>query len=245
MIRRPPRSTLFPYTTLFRSAARRPRPHRALQPKRAPQPQPRRDARPWRRGTGDGCAGARALGSLAPRPAALPCEGPRRPRPQPAPALRPRGLRGPAGSAGPPCCCCRRAARCSPCTARSSFSSCPAVATCECRGPHAGRAGGAPSWASGRGAGLSGSAAVSSRGGAPGARHAREPGYFGSPRRAQPPRLRNWGAAEAVRRSGFEVRERAARWRPDGAGRPAARTEREVRRARGQRQVPGAPQPMP
>src|SRR6266850_4106574 len=28
MIRRPPRSTLFPYTTLFRSAYRRPGPHR-------------------------------------------------------------------------------------------------------------------------------------------------------------------------------------------------------------------------
>src|SRR3712207_6849967 len=27
MIRRPPRSTLFPYTTLFRSAAREPEPH--------------------------------------------------------------------------------------------------------------------------------------------------------------------------------------------------------------------------
>src|SRR2546426_6658493 len=38
MIRRPPRSTLFPYTTLFRSA--KPHPHR-LQPP-LPKPQPRR-----------------------------------------------------------------------------------------------------------------------------------------------------------------------------------------------------------
>src|SRR2546427_9026062 len=36
MIRRPPRSTLFPYTTLFRSLATRPRPHRATRrPSRA------------------------------------------------------------------------------------------------------------------------------------------------------------------------------------------------------------------
>src|SRR2546430_10737003 len=34
MIRRPPRSTLFPYTTLFRSRARRPR--RRMRPVRAP-----------------------------------------------------------------------------------------------------------------------------------------------------------------------------------------------------------------
>src|SRR3712207_7541397 len=33
MIRRPPRSTLFPYTTLFRS---RPRPPRGLEPRRRP-----------------------------------------------------------------------------------------------------------------------------------------------------------------------------------------------------------------
>src|SRR3712207_7523822 len=40
MIRRPPRSTLFPYTTLFRSAA----PHRAprTSPARAPAPSPAR-----------------------------------------------------------------------------------------------------------------------------------------------------------------------------------------------------------
>src|SRR3712207_7458460 len=34
MIRRPPRSTLFPYTTLFRSADVRPQPPQALRPKR-------------------------------------------------------------------------------------------------------------------------------------------------------------------------------------------------------------------
>src|SRR2546429_5991848 len=34
MIRRPPRSTLFPYTTLFRSPARRDRPARACGPRR-------------------------------------------------------------------------------------------------------------------------------------------------------------------------------------------------------------------
>src|SRR5687768_18260474 len=33
MIRRPPRSTLFPYTTLFRSLLRLPRPHREQRPK--------------------------------------------------------------------------------------------------------------------------------------------------------------------------------------------------------------------
>src|SRR2546427_3950381 len=42
MIRRPPRSTLFPYTTLFRSAL--PRPHRRVR---------RRDAGPRRRGRRD------------------------------------------------------------------------------------------------------------------------------------------------------------------------------------------------
>src|SRR5256885_11947687 len=42
MIRRPPRSTLFPYTTLFRSPSRRPRPRgRSLPAPRAPE---------WRRG---------------------------------------------------------------------------------------------------------------------------------------------------------------------------------------------------
>src|SRR5437660_5275271 len=36
MIRRPPRSTLFPYTTLFRSAVRRRRPHRGADTARLP-----------------------------------------------------------------------------------------------------------------------------------------------------------------------------------------------------------------
>src|SRR3712207_8506543 len=41
MIRRPPRSTLFPYTTLFRSQARRPRAlHRARPRRRRPRPRP-------------------------------------------------------------------------------------------------------------------------------------------------------------------------------------------------------------
>src|SRR3712207_6877909 len=42
MIRRPPRSTLFPYTTLFRSEPRRSKPRRSLlQAARAPRPCPR------------------------------------------------------------------------------------------------------------------------------------------------------------------------------------------------------------
>src|SRR5258707_6949304 len=41
MIRRPPRSTLFPYTTLFRSQARQRRPHRAVR-EGAPGPLPGR-----------------------------------------------------------------------------------------------------------------------------------------------------------------------------------------------------------
>src|SRR5690606_42121668 len=50
LIRRPPRSTLFPYTTLFRSHLRR----------RAPGHPPRRDRRrPRRRGAGAGPAPAR------------------------------------------------------------------------------------------------------------------------------------------------------------------------------------------
>src|SRR3712207_7600996 len=47
MIRRPPRSTLFPYTTLFRSRAR-PTPPRRTRPVR-----PRRRARRWRWGAVD------------------------------------------------------------------------------------------------------------------------------------------------------------------------------------------------
>src|SRR2546430_8307380 len=52
MIRRPPRSTLFPYTTLFRSRARRvPARHRRLRSLRAdgPDQQPVHAARPLRR----------------------------------------------------------------------------------------------------------------------------------------------------------------------------------------------------
>lgn len=55
------------------------------------QPQLQRDARPWRRGTDEYCAGARAPGSLAPGVAAPPRAGPRRPRPQLAQARCPRG----------------------------------------------------------------------------------------------------------------------------------------------------------
>src|SRR3712207_8268346 len=53
MIRRPPRSTLFPYTTLFRSS---PRPRAA-----APRPPGRSAARPPRRGPGP--AGGTAAGA--------------------------------------------------------------------------------------------------------------------------------------------------------------------------------------
>src|SRR2546422_1866034 len=44
MIRRPPRSTLFPYTTLFRSPTSRPR-VRKLRPDALPPEEPRRAAR--------------------------------------------------------------------------------------------------------------------------------------------------------------------------------------------------------
>lgn len=117
-----------------------------------------------------------------------------------------------------------------PCLSDRSFSSCPAAATCECRGSHAGWAGeGHPSLGSSTGTGRAGNAAV-----APGARRARERGYCGSSSRPRPPKLSSWGAAEAVRSSGLEVRERVARWRPDGAGRPGcAHGVREGRRARG------------
>src|SRR3712207_7378542 len=47
MIRRPPRSTLFPYTTLFRSSAYGPRRCRARRPQRRP---PRRRRRRTERG---------------------------------------------------------------------------------------------------------------------------------------------------------------------------------------------------
>src|SRR2546426_7594059 len=62
MIRRPPRSTLFPYTTLFRSA--RPR-YRHLPP---PCPQPARRARAG----GEGPAHDPACGELSPRRGAGP-----------------------------------------------------------------------------------------------------------------------------------------------------------------------------
>src|SRR2546425_4166510 len=42
MIRRPPRSTLFPYTTLFRSPARRPRPPCSARPRAYRPPRRRR-----------------------------------------------------------------------------------------------------------------------------------------------------------------------------------------------------------
>src|SRR2546430_16995672 len=48
MIRRPPRSTLFPYTTLFRSGAREPAQVPAPEPVRDPEPVDQRDAAPLR-----------------------------------------------------------------------------------------------------------------------------------------------------------------------------------------------------
>src|SRR3712207_7914844 len=63
MIRRPPRSTLFPYTTLFRSGPRRPRqPH-----PRRPGPRRRQPPRPHRRRGRPGRAarGIRAAAELA------------------------------------------------------------------------------------------------------------------------------------------------------------------------------------
>src|SRR5258707_10687541 len=49
MIRRPPRSTLFPYTTLFRSPMRlRHQPRRRLQFEVGERPHARFRARPWR-----------------------------------------------------------------------------------------------------------------------------------------------------------------------------------------------------
>src|SRR5438445_2114701 len=48
MIRRPPRSTLFPYTTLFRSRPAAPRPRGALRPLREPQPTRGRDRKSTR-----------------------------------------------------------------------------------------------------------------------------------------------------------------------------------------------------
>src|SRR3712207_7669585 len=56
MIRRPPRSTLFPYTTLFRSRARPPRPPRAQRAERGgvPRAAPSRDGRGRDRRNGHG-----------------------------------------------------------------------------------------------------------------------------------------------------------------------------------------------
>lgn len=110
-----------------------------------------------------------------------PCRRPTsgRPRPQLTRAPCPRGLPNPARSAGPPCSCCRRAARSSPSIARRSFLSCPAAATCECRGPHVGWAGRGPSSpASSTGAGRAGNAVVRTLGGAPGARSAEAVGLW-------------------------------------------------------------------
>src|SRR2546426_6893245 len=51
MIRRPPRSTLFPYTTLFRSRTQIPRPPRRAHPSRSPRrPPAAREGSPIMRG---------------------------------------------------------------------------------------------------------------------------------------------------------------------------------------------------
>src|SRR5258707_7339795 len=56
MIRRPPRSTLFPYTTLFRSSDGQTRRPGDLPPRHPPAPPPRR---PPRGGGAGGCRGGR------------------------------------------------------------------------------------------------------------------------------------------------------------------------------------------
>src|SRR2546427_10001153 len=69
MIRRPPRSTLFPYTTLFRSGSARPR-RRApdLRLRRARAPRPAGGVRAVRRAGGPGAdGGGRAAQRLPPR----------------------------------------------------------------------------------------------------------------------------------------------------------------------------------
>src|SRR3712207_6852872 len=81
MIRRPPRSTLFPYTTLFRSGLRR--------------PQPRAERRRGRGGAGGLAGGAaaarrRALGPRAGRRRLLPPRQRRGAAPAPPEADRPR-----------------------------------------------------------------------------------------------------------------------------------------------------------
>src|SRR3712207_7077259 len=63
MIRRPPRSTLFPYTTLFRSPRRGPD-HRAGDAAGGPHAEPGEARRP---GPGGGNPGPRARGALADR----------------------------------------------------------------------------------------------------------------------------------------------------------------------------------
>src|SRR2546430_16458793 len=73
MIRRPPRSTLFPYTTLFRSGAREPAQVPAPEPVRDPEPVDQRDAAPLRADPrhhdgDDARAGAAGGGSAAPAP---------------------------------------------------------------------------------------------------------------------------------------------------------------------------------
>ena len=202
-----------------RRARRRPRRTRcplparlpALQPQRPPQPQPQRDARPWRRGTGDHCAGARALGSLAPRSAALPWEG----RGDPGLSWPTRSARGacaaPPGAPAhhaPAVAAQRAPLRLLPADLSHPVQrQLPVSAAGHTRG---GRVG-APSLGSSTGTGRAGNAAVRSLGGAPGARRARERGHYGSSSRPKPPKLSSWGSAEAVRSSGFEVRERVAR----------------------------------
>src|SRR2546427_6960613 len=53
MIRRPPRSTLFPYTTLFRSRQLRQGPSRAVASRRSAQCRRRRPEPGWQRAAGD------------------------------------------------------------------------------------------------------------------------------------------------------------------------------------------------
>lgn len=65
---------------------------------------------------------------------------------------------------------------------------------------------------------------------------ARKPWDFGSPRRRKQPRWRTWGAAAAVRSSGFGVKESVASYRGPTAGvDQAVRIDRKVRRASGRR----------
>src|SRR2546422_3172439 len=65
MIRRPPRSTLFPYTTLFRSPPRGPRPEGVLPREKRPGPTPCRPGRVRR--VADAPRGPRARGGLGAR----------------------------------------------------------------------------------------------------------------------------------------------------------------------------------